>query len=93
MPNIVARARSGEGYKESDWVERDNFDTKDQALAYMRMNVHRFGRTPYRVIEQNGRYTVEFVPEWKLLGSSRTRSYREVAEGFAGRERNRQKGD
>jgi len=66
MANVIARYRSQEHYDDSDWVERDNFDSKDQAISYVKMNMSRFGKTPYRIIEQDDRFIVEFVPEWKL---------------------------
>lgn len=65
MPNIVARYRS-QDYPEDAWIERDNFETKEKAIEYTKMNMGRFKKTPYRVVQINGRYIVEFIPEWKM---------------------------
>lgn len=53
-------------YAEDDWHERDNFPDMANALGYARLMSRMHYGTPYRIVKAEGRYAVEYVPEWLL---------------------------
>lgn len=53
-------------YAKSDWQERDNFETIEQAREYAQFKCRMYPVTPYRIRQLRGRFAVEFVPEWNL---------------------------
>lgn len=53
-------------YGPSDWQERDNFVTIEQARAYAKYKSRMYPATPYRIVAARRRFYVEFVPEWLL---------------------------
>lgn len=58
-------------YRASDWQERDNFPSLEEARSYARWKSRQYPITPYRVVRLDDRYVVQFVPEWNLKGASR----------------------
>lgn len=59
-------ANHAPAYKASDWQERDNFESLEQAEDYATSKSRQWSATPYRVRELRGRFVVEFVPQWNL---------------------------
>ena len=53
-------------YAPEDWIERDDFDNVDTARTYARQKARMYPSTPYRIVQRDDRYVVEFVPEWNL---------------------------
>lgn len=56
----------GSQYATTDWSERDNFATLEEARAYGQFKARQYPMTPYRIRELRGRFALEFVPEWNL---------------------------
>jgi hypothetical protein len=70
-PEAIAKfgpqgTHDGTSYTEADWIERDNFDTDEQANGYAMYLARKHFATPYRIVVRDSRFVVEFVPEWNL---------------------------
>ncbi len=64
----VTPKRNPEQYPKSAWTERDNFSTQEQATAFGQSKARQYPMTPYRVVSRRRRWSLMYVPEWKLIG-------------------------
>jgi len=53
----------GRGHPETDWQERDNFATLEQARGYARFKHRQYPMTPYRIVETTMAIRLAGYPE------------------------------
>lgn len=63
---IVLNRPASAHYGPDDWVKRDDFGDIRTAMGYAQELSRQYPSTPYRIMVTPSRYSVEYVPEWRL---------------------------